>query len=406
MKKSILMVAFFFAAITAYGQDNLKLPGVVPPSPTVASLMSLEAVPIAYYTGQPNISIPIFSKGLNKDLTLNIGLQYTTTGVQIDSRSGWTGTGWALQTGGVISRTVRGIPDEDKKQGHNRTGVLNNPDFWNFDNLSYLEKDEFNWKAKGSSANRYDTELDLYQFNLLGVSGRFVVVNDNGILKAKLISKSQNIKVSITYNSTDFKITAFLVTDALGYKYTFDIIEEMTSTPVYGNVAQGNGVGIIDVSGIQGIVTNISAWHLRKIETSNDINLATFAYSTHGHTYETANSRTENTLLASFNSDVLNNGYNSGVLKPQSTTAKYAVSAQTKKPSIITFKDGTSVHFSTTSSHPETYGAVLSSIAIKDNASQTNKTYNFTYETTNRLWLNKVSEVGGSLILNHTLDYN
>lgn len=155
-------------------------------------------------------------------------------------------------------------------------------------------------------------------------------------------------------------------------------------------------------------VTNISAWHLSKIETSNNIELVSFAYSPHIHTYETSNSRTTNTLLTSFNSNVLNNGYNSSVFKPQVAIAKYNVSAATMKPSVITFKDGTSVHFSTTTSHPETFGAVLNSIAIKDNAPipQTNKTFNFTYQTTDRLWLTKVSEVGGSLILNHELEYN
>ncbi|MBL4625909.1 MAG: hypothetical protein JKY42_12335, partial [Flavobacteriales bacterium] len=131
MKKSILMAAFFFAAITAYGQDNLKLPEVIPPSPTVASLMAFEEVPIDYYSGQPNIVIPLYSKAIGNGITLSVALRYTTTGVQINNRSGWVGTGWALETGGVISRTVRGLPDD---ANDTNKGAYNNPDFWNYDN--------------------------------------------------------------------------------------------------------------------------------------------------------------------------------------------------------------------------------------------------------------------------------
>ncbi|WP_298755203.1 hypothetical protein, partial [uncultured Psychroserpens sp.] len=58
----ILTVLAVMISITSYGQE---LPEVIPPSPTVASLMHFEEVPVSYYTGQPNISIPIYSKAIN-----------------------------------------------------------------------------------------------------------------------------------------------------------------------------------------------------------------------------------------------------------------------------------------------------------------------------------------------------
>ena len=78
---------------SAFAQE---LPEVIPPSPTVANLMQFEEVPVSYYTGQPNISIPLYSKAINGDLAINIGLSYNTQGVKINNRSGWTGTGWSL----------------------------------------------------------------------------------------------------------------------------------------------------------------------------------------------------------------------------------------------------------------------------------------------------------------------
>ncbi|MEO1655496.1 MAG: hypothetical protein AAFU64_18275, partial [Bacteroidota bacterium] len=171
---------------------------VIPPSPTVANLMQFEEVPIDYHTGQPSIAIPIFSKPLHKSLNFGLSLGYNTMGVKIDNRSGWTGTGWSLGGLGVISRTVRGIPDDFYKGENgpnNWVGVLRNPTFWNYDNLSDAAKDTLLWRAVGTSIDQYDTELDLYQFNFPGASGRFVVVLENDSLKAKLLSPESNIKI-------------------------------------------------------------------------------------------------------------------------------------------------------------------------------------------------------------------
>jgi len=405
MRKRFIVLMFLIAAGLVQAQD-VKLPEIVPPSPTVGSLMKFEEVPIEYYTGQPNISIPIFSKKLNKDIHLNLGLRYATSGVQIDSRSGWVGTGWALETGGVISRTVRGIPDEDKKQGHQRTGVLNNDDFWNYSTLSPSEKDEYNWKTKGSSIDQYDSELDLYQFNLLGVSGRFVVVREGNVLQARLLSKSQNVKIALAYDSA-FKINSFTVTDALGYQYFFDVIETSTSTPVNAHIPQ-SGVGIITAQGNQ-VVTNISAWHLSEIKTSNDISLVSFTYSDHNFTYQGASSRTENTLLTNLSYEVLEDGYNQSILKPQTFIANYTISIESKKPKKILFNDGTSVNFLASDNHPETFGAVLNSIRIDEKEVQgvapENHRFIFHYDTTDRLWLDKVSKIGGSKIEHYELSY-
>lgn len=411
MKKSILMAAFFFAAITAYGQDNLKLPEVIPPSPTVASLMAFEEVPIDYYSGQPNIVIPLYSKAIGSGIALNVALRYTTSGVQIDNRSGWVGTGWALETGGVISRTVRGLPDEFNDH---RKGVYNNPDFLGYDNLSPEAKTIYQWKVArgdGGATYQYDNQLDLYQYSLLGKSGRFVIVKNGSTYEAKLLSKDDNVKIDFTADNYG-KMSDFIITDALGNKYTFDIEEDVTSIPVNATILQGySSVGNIYAGGTANIAQNVSAWHISKIETSNGIDLATFTYSDHGSTYEASKSRTENKVLGSFSQDVLNNSFNKSIFKPRITVSHYATTTQTKKPLKITFKDGSSVNFSATNSHPETFGAVLNSISIKDKSYQgipavTNKTFNLIYENTDRLWLTKVSEVGGNLIQNTVLEYN
>ena len=52
------------------------LPTILGPSPTVASLMRFEEIPVNHYTGVPQIDIPIFSaNSLYPKLSLNLGLK-------------------------------------------------------------------------------------------------------------------------------------------------------------------------------------------------------------------------------------------------------------------------------------------------------------------------------------------
>lgn len=399
----ISMVAILFSFFSAAAQE---LPEVISPSPTVSSLMNFEDVPIDYYTGQPDISIPIYSKRLNADIALGLSLRYSTLGIKVDDLSGWTGTGWALDAGGVISRTVRGGPDEENRSSPgSRLGVLHNPDFWNYQNLSIDDKAAFNWKALGTLADNYDSQLDLYQFSALGVSGRFVVVIDNGVLVPKLLSREQNIKIDIDYDDITFEIDSFTVTDANGYRYLFDQVEETVSSPVAGSEPQG-GVGAISASGISGIVYSNSAWHLSEIRTPNHILLASFEYTTITSTYTASISRTYNRITSEVTPDLLANAYNTSVLKPQQTVTYFTTTVDTKKPSKITFKDGTSIDFALGTNHPETNGAILNDVIIKDHNDQENRRYAFSYSTVNsRLWLDKVSTQAGGETQDYELTY-
>lgn len=408
-----------------YGQE---LPEVIPPSPTVANLMQFEEVPVSYYTGQPNISIPIYSKALTGELSMNIALSYNTQGVKINNRSGWTGTGWSLNAGGVVSRTVRDVPDEILKDtnGYNgdKTGVYHNTAYWDYENLNdpALEE-EYNWKANGTSENKYDTELDLYQFDFMGYSGRFVVVKDGSFLKAKQLTKS-NLRIEINDDGSPCnfgtgEIDEVVITDTNGYIYTFDLIETSAPTTVSGSVPQGESEGNLNPTSAVEYISINTAWHLTSIENSTGENLATLTYNPFVEQYTASVSRTYNRLTKLHGTtgfeyqDILDN---QARLEPEHTVSYYHITATTQKVSEIVFRDGTSIVFNTaTEAHPETGGAKLASIEIKNTgASIPNKKFGMTYETTTdtgypyskRLWLMKVTESGTSTILDYTLEYN
>lgn len=83
----------------------------VPQTPISASLGKYGECPVSYFTGKPNISIPIYNFK-SRSLTLPITLDYDAGGVLVNCLPGWAGQNWTLNAGGVVTRTIKGRPDE------------------------------------------------------------------------------------------------------------------------------------------------------------------------------------------------------------------------------------------------------------------------------------------------------
>ncbi|KAF2514151.1 RHS repeat protein [Flavobacterium salilacus subsp. salilacus] len=447
------LLLFSIAVLGQSGSNNKQaptLPEIIPPSPTVANLMTFEEVPVDYYTGQPDISIPIYSKKLNGDMTLPLALKYNTQGVRVASRSGWTGTGWSLEAGGSISRTVRGTADEAYKRAINgdatiQTGIYNLPhdEFFLYNTMPTDLKQRYAWNAKGTSQNVYDSELDLYQFSILGATGRFVIVKELGMLKAKLLTKDQNVAIEVFYTEqiiTDggtgtitgvTSIDGFSITDANGYKYRFgntpynsntNAVEVTTSKPVSSSIPQV-GEGAPDFILYNRTTVCNSAWHLTSINANNGEELVNFTYTAISeeyrelpvHTYYniTPHPGTSHYFTPSGSPAVseASIAFNSSMTFPKYTYSQSTTTVQTKKLSQISFRDKTYIKFDFTGGHPEYEegGITLKSISLHKSSSPNKwKTFTFAYSTINsRLWLDKVTEatVHSPTDPNHSLDY-
>nr|WP_321232928.1 hypothetical protein [uncultured Psychroserpens sp.] len=412
---SVFKMLMVLMTLSVYGQE---LPEVIPPSPTVANLMQFEEVPVSHYTGQPNISIPLYSKALNNGIGINIALSYNTQGIKINNRSSWVGTGWSLNAGGVISRTVRGLPDE-KRDGFgsplNGTGVFHNSDFWNYNSTNpSIDQQEFLWKASGDPDDLYDYQLDLFQFNFLGITGRFVIVKDftdvNIPLKAELLTKNQAIAIELDYDLSTYELHGFILTDTKGNKYFFDVQENMTSETVTA-ITKFNG----DPGTSSSTMQNRSAWHLSKIETSNAQTLATFNYTSVYEEFKNSISYSNYEVVdrPSHYNALIANSYNSGIMNPKSTKSIVTTYGNTKKLTNIYFRDDQlpSVVFDfLTTTHPESElgkGAILKKIDIKKQDNSVLKTFDFSHDDTNndRLWLEKITETAGGISQDYVLDY-
>ncbi|MBN9300165.1 MAG: hypothetical protein J0I41_24415 [Filimonas sp.] len=104
--------AIVFCCITPLimiGQVN-KTPINVP-SPNAFEFVKYGNTPVSYFNGQPSINIPLDNEVID-GTAIAASLNYDASGFRPDAFPGWVGMNWNLNIGGVVSRRVRGLPDE------------------------------------------------------------------------------------------------------------------------------------------------------------------------------------------------------------------------------------------------------------------------------------------------------
>lgn len=269
MKKYNILISFLvLLGISVYGQQEKtdpisSAPIIIPPSPTASSLGEFVDFPVTMYTGVPNISIPIYElKG--RSISVPISLSYNGGGVKVEEVPSWVGLGWALNAGGLITRSVRGIEDENSVGGFFYTSKYM-PEASNFD---FMNDQHYEWLEDIAYGERELTP-DLFMFNFNGYSGKFYFDSNDQI---HLVSH-QDIKIispEVTEFNSSNSIWTILTPD--GTKYEFggaNATEETSSTPY--------------ADGPERIF--ISAWYLTKI-TSITNEVINFTYSPKIITYE------------------------------------------------------------------------------------------------------------------------
>lgn len=75
------------------------------------------------YTGAMHYSVPIYTYQ-DPDFTLPVSLEYNFDGYRPSQHSGTVGLGWNLNCGGVITRDIRGFPDDDAVAGGSDRGFV------------------------------------------------------------------------------------------------------------------------------------------------------------------------------------------------------------------------------------------------------------------------------------------
>ena len=236
----LLLVSEVSAQLT-FSDPGTKLSQIVPPSPNAASLAKYGNIPVSYHTGLPKVNIPIYQWGnKNAGLEFSASLDYHAGGVKVDEIASNVGLGWALNAGGAISRTMRGLPDEST------AGFLNTDTIPNIGTVQYLGQYLYGQSSSvntnypstiviknpnsnfGLVSNIYnntlDSQQDIFYFNFNGKSGKFFIGKNGAIVT----QQKDNFKIT-KISSGGEQLSSFQVIDDQGNTYVFDQKEITTS---------------------------------------------------------------------------------------------------------------------------------------------------------------------------------
>lgn len=108
-----LFVLLALLAGTSGRSQDLSLPVI--PTADVYHFVRYGNTPVNYYTGTASFGIPVYEYK-DPDFTVPLSLGYAAEGVKPNVEIGVLGVNWFLEAGGVITREVRGVPDDMRRQ--------------------------------------------------------------------------------------------------------------------------------------------------------------------------------------------------------------------------------------------------------------------------------------------------
>jgi YD repeat-containing protein len=222
--------------------------GVLPHSPEAGTLIKFVEVPVSPYTGLPEVTIPLATVSEHR-LSVPVSLSYHGGGHRVREIANWVGLGWKLNAGGMITRKVRGLPD-DAKRGQ---GFLQFRQQYGYGDLLGWLQAQNEVQFQSLAAGCWDTEPDEYYFELNGISGKFAFDWHGDLPK---VSSPEDVKILSFQQGPDRTITEWKLAGPDGVIYTFSALE---TTEVFSEFS----FSAICTSGWQ---TFVSAWYVSRIE--------------------------------------------------------------------------------------------------------------------------------------------
>ncbi|WP_314244775.1 hypothetical protein [Empedobacter tilapiae] len=241
MKKIYLLFILVLTNVTSlWGQNLDYVPQIAPPSPEAYKLSRYGDIQLQGNTGAFTHSIPIYDIKFH-EINLPITLSYSSNGVLVDELSGFTGTSWTLNAGGVISRTVRGVPDEEAQER------------WYPDSIEPLNANALKIKLYADKDNvTRDSQQDWFFINIGNISTSFFFDENLNILK----SNDDNVRIEYLIKNS---VLEFKITDKKGVVYILGGSDDYM---------EKNAMSQDCVGGPK--TTYYSAWYLKEIITPNN----------------------------------------------------------------------------------------------------------------------------------------
>jgi len=118
----VFFLLSFVVPSRGQGKNILNFDANISPSAEAFAMIRYGDVQPDLYTGSMSYSVPVFTYE-DADFQIPVSLEYSYDGYRPSSPSGSVGLGWTLMAGGVITRDVRGVPDEQYNCGDNSYGT-------------------------------------------------------------------------------------------------------------------------------------------------------------------------------------------------------------------------------------------------------------------------------------------
>ncbi len=161
MKIIITVFLYIIGSTIINAQDN-PINKYNPISPNAASFAQQVQSELNGNNGAISVNIPLFTVS-EGNIEVPVGLNYSSNGVKPNEEPGWVGRNWNLNAGGIITRSIKGLPDETNDNG-SANGFLYSSNFPG--NL-------IDTRVLHESDKQKDMEPDVFYFNFLGYSGKF-----------------------------------------------------------------------------------------------------------------------------------------------------------------------------------------------------------------------------------------
>lgn len=369
MNKTILTLQIFILYFFCVNAQD-PIPNFIPPSPNAASIAKFGDVPVSYYTGTPNISVPLYE--LKSDhLSLPMSVSYHAGGIRVDEIAGHVGLGWSLNAGGVITRTIRGLRDEKSNWGFldlcSAFQVCSNDDL-----VTWIDDEDVLRKIND---RKYDSQADLFYYNIPGASGKFVF-DLNGDIHS--IPKN-NLRFEVDSKQLNY----FTITTTDGTKYLF---KDQENSHIETFCGPGDPVPSF----------HVSAWYLSEVihPKKDTISLEYESYTVSAHPIGISQSKYQSaTFLTTNPCNPCETSTGSGFIQ---TCTTYATNYGLHLKKITTRHLSAEFHY--TQDRNDLPGAAkevkLNSIEVKGALGDLLQTISFTYNNGSRLKLKEIQTTG------------
>lgn len=211
------------------------------PSPEAYAMAQYVETPISYYTGIPDISIPLYTIKVG-EFELPISLKYHASGIKVAQEASRVGLGWSLHAGGEITRVIQDRDDihvfwDDYTDCYERGYWKDTTSYnmaWNGVDSYFDKNGQYLW-INEDYPECVDSEPDIFYFNFCGYQGTFYAKkgagSDDGI-KERWMLQSKESGLHIDYVYKDYEEGYFTVTSLDGTKFKFDAHNSASSCGV------------------------------------------------------------------------------------------------------------------------------------------------------------------------------